>query len=167
MGLTNVEEKLISALAEKGPLTGYAIHKKEKIMSNAHWERVKETLGPDGLALIFEIETEGRSKPYWLTGSGINQALRLQAKPELLEKYIKEIYDEQKSEPLLILTNIAKEYEISPIIWDYMGQLGYKMSRGESPILTIFEMLANVSEDMMNTMVVIGAVHFPEPVGRH
>lgn len=162
MDLTSVEEKLITALAEKGPLTGYALHNirsPHKIMSNAHWERVKDTLGPNGHDLIFEIESDGISKPCWLTGFGINQALKLGAKPEILEKFIKEIYEEEKAEMLLILTSVAKNSEISPEIWDYITDLGKKMARGQSTTHTLLEMFANISQEMLDTLVVLGTSH--------
>lgn len=154
MELTNVEEKLIRKLAEKGPLTGYDLHtKKPTIMSNAHWERLKKTTGPEGLNLIFELEPEGASKPYWLTGPGIVQALRLEANPEHLEKYINEVYDSEKAEVLMILTSVAKD--ISPVLWDYIGRLQENMAKGESTTLTLLEMVAKTSRDMQNTITVL------------
>ncbi|HEX9913619.1 MAG TPA: hypothetical protein VGB32_01760 [Candidatus Bathyarchaeia archaeon] len=159
MKLSEKEEKLIIVLAEKGPLTGYTIHKKEGIMSNAHWERVKKAIGPSGLNLIFEIETDTTAKPYWLTGSGIVQALKLQAKSTLLEKHIKQVYNPDKAEVLMILTDIAKEEKIIPVFWDYIGRLQENMIKGESQILTLIDILSEMSQELKDTVTVLATSH--------
>lgn len=108
MELNEKEKNLIQAIAEKGPLTGYDIHKKKMIMSNAHWERVKDRIGPEGLNLIFEIKTDGVSKPYWLTPLGFCCALQCGADPDLVVENAKGIFNEKQMKAARLYSEFAK-----------------------------------------------------------
>lgn len=59
----------------------------------------------------------------------------------------------------MILTNFAKSTDVSPVLWDLVGQLLEKMMEGEITALTLLDVFENVSQDMINTITVLGLSH--------
>lgn len=94
LALTNLERKVISVLAERGPQSGYDFHlagrrkrgSRKAIMSSGYWLTVKKSLGPEGKKLIHAIIHRGRPpkvnygvgrrrQPYGLTFYGLLYAI--------------------------------------------------------------------------------------------
>ena len=101
MELTDLEKRVILALAEKGPMSGYDFHlggrrqrgNRRALMSSGYWLKIKRSLGPENKNFIEHIrlkrtnstDERGRRKDlYWLTGLGFWQAITLGASIETL-----------------------------------------------------------------------------------
>jgi len=123
MELTDAQKKLLITLAEQGPLSGYDIHAKQNIMSNAYWNNQKQELGPDGQGLIFEIDTPDRRKPYWLTFRGVKDALLLGADPKRVKK--------QASKYLS-----GSDLQLTNEMCDYVGIVGVELAQGVISLIT-------------------------------
>jgi hypothetical protein len=91
MEFSEKEALVLMKIGELGPLTGYQIHRKNKLnlMSNAYWESTRKKFLKN--KLIKEIKAKGK-KPYWLTGSGVKHALLLGADPKKIKKAAPNVY---------------------------------------------------------------------------
>ena len=95
MDLSEKEIETLVYMGENGEVTGYQIHSKLKLMTNAHWETVRKSLFKKDL--IAEIPKKERSKPFWLTGQGIKQSLLNGANPDRLLNHAKVYYTDKRS----------------------------------------------------------------------
>jgi len=153
MGLSDRERKLIVALAELGPLSGYDIHTRLKLFSNAHWVRVKANLGPEGAGFIRELEPEGRAKPYWLSPAGVLSALELGADPHRLEVIINTVYGGEEAEALLLLTSIAAELNPPREIWGYIGRLRERWGDSGAQQVELLSILEEVTGETVEVLL--------------
>lgn len=135
--ITEMEKKVIFALAEQGPLSGYDFHlggqrqrgNRKAMMSSNSWAKIRKHLGTEGLNLIQSVNGfpgrpktsfTRRKKLLWLTDKGLIIAISNGVDLDSLLDYVKKIYPRDEEKALLVELSkiadrkfIAQAYQLS------------------------------------------------------